>query len=91
MTSLDLFLSRVEAFGISFETLPGFIEHLENLLSESEAARLAEREEARKAHQAALDREARAERAATIWRYGAIGAGVLAVAGWAAFAVSMIF
>ena len=90
VTSLELFLDRLEAYGISFEQLPTYIEFLENSWKDSEAARLEEREAARQAIQAALDRAARAERAAVWWRRGTVAAAVLGVAGWAAFGAVLL-
>lgn len=49
-----------------------------------------ERDQARAALKAAIDMGARAEQSRNRWRIGAIGAGVLALAGWAAFGISMI-
>ena len=89
MLTLDQFLDQVEAFGINFESLPGFITHLENSLRDSEGARMTEREQSRQALALAIDRGARAERSRDLWRYGALGAGLIALAGWVAFAASI--
>ena len=54
-------------------------------------AMMSEREQSRRALLAAIDKGSRAERSRDMWRYGTIGVGVLAVAGWIAFAVSAAF
>ena len=54
-------------------------------------AMVSEREQSRRALLAAIDKGTRAERSRDLWRYGTIGAGVLALAGWIAFAVSAAF
>ena len=54
-------------------------------------AMMSEREQSRLALKAAIDKGARAERSRDLWKYSTIGAGVLAVAGWIAFAVSAAF
>ena len=54
-------------------------------------AMMSEREQSHLALLAAIDKGARAEHSRDMWRYGTIGAGVLAVAGWIAFAVSAAF
>lgn len=63
--SLEEFLDQVEAFGISFEELPSFIQHLIDTYEISEAARLRESEAA----DAVI---AQAEMAKDRWRIGAI-------------------
>lgn len=60
-------------------------------LKSLQEATMNEREQARATLELAIRKGERAERAAVAWRNGALGAGVLALAGWAAFAVSMIF
>lgn len=79
MLSLDQFLDQVEAFGISFESLPGFMTHLADSLKESEEARINEREQGRTVLGAALGRAARAERSRDRWRAGAAAAATLAL------------
>ena len=54
-------------------------------------AMMSEREQSRRALLAAIDKGSRAERSRDLWKYSTIGAGVLAVAGWIAFAVSAAF
>ena len=54
-------------------------------------AMMSEREQSRRALMAAIDRGARAEHSRDMWRYGTIGTGVLALAGWIAFAASAAF
>ena len=54
-------------------------------------AMMSEREQSRRALLAAIDKGVRAEHSRDMWRYGTIGAGVLAVAGLIAFAVSAAF
>lgn len=75
--SLEEFLDQVEAFGISFEELPSFIQHLIDTYETSEAARLREREAA----DAAI---AQAEIARDCWRTGAIMAAGAAAGALAA-------
>ena len=52
---------------------------------------VSEREQSRQALRVAIDRGARAEYSRDRWRYATIGTGVLALAGWIAFAVSAAF
>ena len=52
---------------------------------------MSEREQSRLILQAAIEKGARAEHSRDMWRYGTIGTGVLALAGWIAFAVSAAF
>ena len=52
---------------------------------------VSEREQSRRALLAAIDRATRAEHSRDRWRYATIGTGVLALAGWIAFAVSAAF
>ena len=54
-------------------------------------AMMSEREQSRRALLAAIDKGSRAERSRDLWKYSTIGAGVLALAGWIAFAVSAAF
>lgn len=54
-------------------------------------AMMSEREQFRLALLAAINKGSRAERSRDLWKYSTIGAGVLAVAGWIAFAVSAAF
>ena len=49
---------------------------------------VSERDQSRRALLAAIDRATRAEHSRDRWRYATIGTGVLALAGWIAFAVS---
>jgi hypothetical protein len=75
--SLEGFLDQVEAFGISFEELPSFIQHLIDTYEISEAASLRERE-------AAAAAVVQAEQARDRWRTGTVmaaGAAVGALAG----------
>ena len=54
-------------------------------------AMVSEREQSRRALLAAIDKGTRAEHSRDRWRYATIGTGVLALAGWIAFAVSAAF
>ena len=54
-------------------------------------AMMSEREQSRRALLAAIDKGSRAERSRDLWKYSTIGAGVLAISGWIAFAVSAAF
>ena len=54
-------------------------------------AMMSEREQSRRALLEAIDKGVRAEHSRDRWRYATIGTGVLALAGWIAFAVSAAF
>jgi hypothetical protein len=75
--SLEEFLDQVEAFGISFEELPSFIQHLIDTYETSEAAHLRERE-------AAAAEIYQAEQARDRWRAVSLTAAGAAVGGLAA-------
>ena len=61
----------------------------EKQLQSLQEARMAEREQSRKALSLAIERGARAEAEAAKWKYFTFAAGGLAIAGWIAFAVAM--
>ncbi len=87
--SLDAFLAQVEAFGISYEDLPKYIEFLESSYNQSETARITEQEAAEKALQAASKRIIEAEDA--LHRSRAIAAGFGAITGLLGLAFGLTF
>lgn len=86
---MDQFLDQVEAYGISFEELPQFLTLSIDLYSQSETARAAEKEAAKKALQAASKRIIEAEDA--LHRSRAIAAGFGAIAGLLGLAFGLTF
>ena len=91
MLNLDQFLDQVEAFGISFESLPGFMTHLVDSYRASELARIQERAASDKAIESERRDAQAARQRATVLTWVAIIAGVFAAAGWGAFGVSAAF
>ena len=89
MLTLEQFLDQVEAFGISFESLPGFMTHLADSLKASEEARLSERKIAADALDLAVRKGADAEKRADFWKYTTFAASGVALAGWIAFVIAM--
>ena len=63
----------------------------EERLKSLQEAMMNERDQSRQALALAIEKGARAEKYRDRWRTGAIGAGLVALAGWVAFAASMTF
>ena len=91
MLTLEQFLDQVEAFGISFESLPGFMTHLVDSYRASELARIQERAASDKALETALREAQSARQRAERWKLGAIIAGALAAVGWGVAAFQYVF
>ena len=82
--SLEQFLDQVEAFGISFEDLPLYLEFLTSSFEESERIRKELVESLKAEEKRAEEGEANGR----WWRAGFVAAAVCGAVGWAAFLFS---
>ena len=82
--SLEQFLDQVEAFGISFEDLPLYLEFLTSSYEESERMRKELVESLKEEEKRAEEEEASRK----WWRAGFVAAAVCGAVGWASFIFS---
>ena len=91
MGSLDEFLSQVEAYGISFEDLPKYIEFLESSFKASEDSKKAQALVAATEIAGLKANLSKAETSRDMWRTGALVSGGLALLFGGIVAVGIIF